>query len=130
MTPEDYINSVVGKPWRNRAEGPEAFDCFGLVIDSFRKVDGVELPQIAGYVDENCDVHRAAAGPLKDGTFRRAQPQDGAIMVAYDGSKVVHVGRVMAGRVIHAKDGNGVMCHSFRSINRMFSRLEYYLPCL
>ena len=49
MTPISWINAVVGKPWVDRADGPDAFDCWGLVVDSYRRIDGVEIEPVAGY---------------------------------------------------------------------------------
>lgn len=126
MTPENYINSVIGKPWVNRAEGPDAFDCWGIVIDSFRKVDGIELPQISGYVDINCETSEAAQQAIDSKNYIKCQPSDGAIMAAFFNDKLVHVGRCLCGRVLHSTEGIGVRADKYSVITRVNQRVEYY----
>ena len=129
MNKEDYINKVIGKPWENRAEGPESFDCWGLVVDSFRKIENIEVPQVDGYADSLCDTDIATIEEIKTGNWRPSQPCDGAVMVAYKNDRPIHVGRVICGGVIHAfgKNGHGsVKWNTFRVINSIFSKVEYY----
>ncbi len=126
MKAEDYINEVVGKPWVNRAEGPDTFDCWGLVIDSFRRVDGVELPQIEGYADLSCATGMAAAEGIGSGAYEKCGPQDGAIMTAFYDDILVHVGRCLCGGVVHAGEGIGVRFNKHRVIKATNQRVEYY----
>lgn len=130
MNATDYVNSVVGKPWVNRAEGPDEFDCWGLVIDSFRKLDGIELPQISGYVDPECKTSVAANEAIISGNYETCKPHDGAIMTAYYGGKLVHVGRCLCGGVVHASEGLGVKFNSYRAIESTNQKVEYYKLCL
>lgn len=130
MNAEEYINSVVGKPWKNRANGPDNFDCFGLVLDSFDRVDGIILPQVPGYSDVNCKTEVAATAELNTGNWVQCGKAEGAMMVSYDASgSPVHVGRVLAGGVLHAlgKNGGGsVKWHNHRIIKTIFRTVKYY----
>ncbi|AUR85556.1 NlpC/P60 family protein [Vibrio phage 1.076.O._10N.286.51.B7] len=126
MKAEDYINSVIGKPWVNRAEGPDAFDCWGLVLDSFRKIDGFELPQIDGYVDTQCKTAKAASEAIDSGSYIKCEPHDGAIMTAFIGKKIVHVGRCLCGGVLHTSEGMGSKFDKYRVINALNQRVEYF----
>lgn len=134
MNTFDYINSVVGKPWVNRAEGPDAFDCFGIVLDSFRQLDHIELPQIPAYQDIHGTTGAGVNAEKQCAHWRRSQPRDGAVMVGYtqvgDAIVATHVGRCLAGGVLHAlgkTDGTGsVQHHSYQLINRLFEKVEYY----
>ena len=126
MNHDDYINSVVGKPWVNRAEGPEEFDCWGIVVDSFRKLDNIELPQISGYTDKDCNTGDAAQEAFDTNNYRKSQPTDGAIMTAFFNGKLVHVGRCLCGGVLHASEGMGVRFDKYRVINKVNQKVEYY----
>jgi hypothetical protein len=42
---------LIGKPWQAGADGPDAFDCLGLVRSIYRDVFGVDIPRV------NCDAH-------------------------------------------------------------------------
>lgn len=126
MTPEDYINSTVGKPWISRAEGPDGFDCWGIVIDSFIKVDGVELPQINGYTDKDCETGIVAQEAFDSKSYIKCQPTNGAIMTSFVGETLVHVGRCLCGGVLHATEGLGVRFDKYRVINATNQTVEYY----
>lgn len=126
MNAETYINSVIGCPWVNRAEGPRSFDCWGIVIDSFRKIDGIELPQIEGYCDTECNTSSAAQEAFDSKSYVKCQPTNGAIMTAFFNDKLVHVGRCLAGGVLHASEGMGVRFDKYRVITATNQRVEYY----
>ena len=49
MTRNEFINKMIGKPWKNRACTLEACDCWGLVVLYFRYVLGTEIHHDAGY---------------------------------------------------------------------------------
>lgn len=103
MSPAEYINKTIGKPWVNRATGPNAFDCWGLVIDSFRRIDGVELPMLDGYLAADTATDIAAAPALADSRFEKCGQEEGAIVCCYDEhGNFAHVGRILAGGVLHA----------------------------
>lgn len=126
MNAESYINDVIGKPWVNRAEGPNEFDCWGLVLDSFRKVDNVELPQLSGYADKACKTGKAASEALLSDAYIKCEPQDGAIMVAIFNGMIVHVGRCLCGGVLHTAEGIGAKFDKHRVIRATNQNVEYY----
>ena len=129
MTINEYINATVGSPWVNRAEGPDAFDCWGLVIDSFRRIDGVEIPQIDGYTDGSCNIGDEAAKQIAGGSWSKATPCDGAVMIIYEHSRIAHVGRCLGGGVLHAfgKNGEGaVKWDTYKALNRRNKNIEYF----
>lgn len=126
MKPEEFCNKSNGKPWENRAEGGGKYDCWGLVIASFRDIEGIELPSISGYSDKGCDVKDAVTSDdLKQ--FKEAQPTDGAIMTVFDNKgKMLHVGRCLCGRVLHSTQAMGVRWETYQAINRRFKNVRYY----
>lgn len=126
MKPEDFCNKANGKPWVNRAEGDQAYDCWGLVLASFREIEGVELPQISGYGDLSLDC-RNAVNNDDLGKFSESQPTNGAIMVVFNNKKqVTHVGRCLCGRVLHSTARMGVKWEPYQTINRTFKNVRYY----
>ena len=126
MTPEDFCNNANGKPWVNRAEGPDSFDCWGLVLASFREIDGIELPSIPGYADKKCSTEQAAK-QVNMSRFNECQPRNGAIMAIFkNNGDLEHVGRCLCGRVLHATSGMGVRWESYQAINRRNNNIRYY----
>jgi len=46
------INDLIGKPFKDKARGPDAYDCYGLVLEVFRR-QGIEIPDYGvGFVTE------------------------------------------------------------------------------
>ena len=130
MTPEDYVNSVVGKPWVRYGNGPDSFDCWGLTVDSFAKIDCIEIKKIDGYDDGYESAAPLAMSELDSGRWRPSQPMDGAVMVVCDKGKPIHFGRCIMGGVLHAygkQDHPGqVRWQSYKSIRRQFRDVTYY----
>lgn len=129
-----WINSVVGKPWVDRSTGPDKFDCWGLVVDSFQRIDGVVLPEVAGY--ESGEPIENIGTTAANGWHEIPDAADGCVFCVYlNNGSMVHVGRVLminkAGfYAVHAagKDGVGqVAAEPLRSIkSRYAGRLKYF----
>lgn len=45
------IEKLIGVPYRHQARGPDAFDCYGLVIHMHRQI-GIELPDVGSPKDQ------------------------------------------------------------------------------
>jgi len=126
ITDVEFCNKTNGKPWVNRAEGPNAYDCWGLVLASFREVDGIELPQVAGYYDKECSTGDALTLDYM-ALFTPCQPVNGAIMAVFDNrGNLQHVGRCLCGRVLHATEGLGVAHHTYQTLNNKYSNIRYF----
>ncbi len=126
ITAAEFCEKTNGKKWENRAEGPLTFDCWGLVLASFREVDGIELPQVEGYADTECKTGDALTNDYMS-KFTESQPCDGAIMAIFDNrANLVHVGRCLCGRVLHATDGMGVRWDTYQSINSRNKNVRYF----
>lgn len=132
----EWINAVVGKPWIDRADGPDSFDCWGLVLDSFRRIDGVELHNVIGY-EEGSPIEVAGIPEQASGRWQKLDKyEDGAVFCCYSVSNVlVHVGRVFlligsGYHAVHARGSEGkgqVAVDDIRALQRLYSsRIEYY----
>jgi len=111
MMAKEFIEHANGKPWANRACGPSSYDCWGLVIASFKEIEGITLPEIASYLD-----YSPTSGAGHDGiNIVKTEISTGAhgdIMLMFDDNgNFQHVGRVFYGSVLHAwghgDDGTG-----------------------
>lgn len=127
MTESEFCEMAIGKPWINRAEGPDAYDCWGLVLDSFRQVDGLELPQIEGYADQNCSTEDAARGAETMRCFVPCRPKNLAIMAVFNNNgDITHVGRCLSGRVLHATSALGIRHDTYRAIINRYPTVRFY----
>src|SRR4051794_1373074 len=46
MTREDYLNSLIGKPWKANAKGPDEFDCWHLCANVRLVLFSHHLPDV------------------------------------------------------------------------------------
>lgn len=56
-----WASPLIGKPWLSCAEGPDAFDCWGLVRWVFEHRHGVSMPRLALNRTDNVPALIAAA---------------------------------------------------------------------
>lgn len=134
-----WVNDVVGKPWQDRADGPNAYDCWGLIVDSFRRVDGIEIEPVPGYQD-GAEINEAGSAEQDSGRWQKIDaPKHGAIACYYDAQgSLIHVGRVvlLQGAGLHVAHAKGsvnspgrVAVDALRSMERLHSmsgRVDYW----
>lgn len=126
MTESEFCDMYVGTPWVNRGESLDGIDCWGLVLQSFREIDGVELPVISGYNDPLTQTEDAVT-PSDLKQFKEAQPTNGAIMCIFNNKgQMMHVGRCLNGRIIHATESLGVRVGTYKKINSKHRNVRYY----
>lgn len=98
------ISDLVGVPFVYGGRGPEAFDCYGLVMECARR-DGVTLPDF-GFASDQALV--AAMMGVTMPQWEPVEPQAGAVVLFRVGRFVCHVGYLLdAGRMIHTWDKSG-----------------------
>ena len=133
MNKIEWIDSVVGKPWVDRADGPDYFDCWGVVLDSFLRVDEKPLHNVEGY--DSGELIETAGAREAQGWPEIESPIDGCVFcVILASGDMIHVGRIFqvgSGLVaVHAagKHGNGqTVAEPIRAIKERFKhRLHYY----
>ena len=119
MTEQEWINQVVGKGWEDRADGPDAYDCWGLVIDFYRRVLDVEVEDIAGYVNGKTGINKGFK--LRSDNWKEAEY--GYVAVCFDGDNANHVGVRVGNRVIHAFGHSGKAGQVFNHTVSQFTRI-------
>lgn len=124
MTHEEFIESAIGKPWVNRADGMNEFDCWGLVVAYYREVLGVTLPI---YLDEDIQV-----GYLREIESGRWVEGQGIVFMSFVDGLPCHCGLVFDNKVLHASgwEGSGqVTLQPLRKIHRLFKDVKIYAYC-
>jgi len=110
-----YID-LIGKPYKANCSGPDYYNCFGLVMEIYRRM-GVELPNVNEIVDfdyKGIDDEFARNLPLY---IKLTSPYPGCI-IAFKMTKefVTHVGVVLDHcNMIHIRRGIGVSITRFDS---------------
>lgn len=115
-----WSDRYLGRPWQNGADGPGAYDCYGLVRAAYRDIRGVDMPIVDtdGLSTKACvrafDAY-ADYGPWQVVT----DMQDMDVVVMGHGKKPHHVGLWIAhgtGFVLHALESTGVCRQSASSL--------------
>lgn len=89
----DWLDDLIGKPYRRGGRGPDAYDCFGLLIEVCRR-SNITLPnEPTGPTPE--DNHRAFLQGVD--LFRKLpQPQDKCmVLLSVDSKLCNHCGFVV-----------------------------------
>lgn len=116
---------LIGRPYRLGARGPEAFDCWGLVVaccpwlpDDWGN-QGPAVRRIIKIIE---------AQGTDDRWQRENEPCAGAVAIFGVGTHATHTGLVWPSltgfRVVHALPGAGVVSHPFPMLERMGLRLK------
>lgn len=147
--------SLIGLPWQAGAQGPDAFNCWGLVVHWHRELHGICMADIAIAVEQADGQQLAAAGhavPLdqasqvqaiaaaaRAGGWRRvprAEPLDGDVaLLRNGGTGGRHVGVVLWANarmcLLHCEGTNsnpmpGVLCEPLDGALRRYTHLELW----
>ena len=132
MTYMQFYNQVFGKPWKDRAVGPEYFDCWGLVVEFYRAVKGVEI-FAQGYASGDISTDEGYSQNQSEWSKSDA-PVDDCLVACFEeieGREVCrHLGIYQKGYCLHAygdnRNGGQVCCHKLEVLKRKFKRLEYW----
>ena len=99
-------SDLVGKPFEPRGEGPEAYDCYGLLRECWRRWHGVELPNVPYAPEIALSAHRAAREALvAEGVrqWRKTEIAAGAALLLSAAGWGAHIGFALSlDRMIHA----------------------------
>jgi cell wall-associated NlpC family hydrolase len=115
-----WAQGYIGKLWRVAADGPDAFDCWGLVVDIQRQLYGRHLETI--YVEpENLRslIKTIQQHPIRQHWHLTDHPQEGDVVLLRQSRHPVHVGvwlGVDGGGVLHCARESGVVFQDKHSL--------------
>lgn len=111
------MRTLLGKPWKPNARGPEAFDCWGLVWWVYREVAGIELPKFVG-IDAK-DTYRVAKQMHESSVmppwYQVEHPQHLDVVGMSSNRIIHHVGLYLQadrGLIFHVAAGGSVIAQS------------------
>lgn len=114
-----WAAQYLGKPWVSGASGPDAYDCYGLILAVYREQYGVDLPLL------NVDATRSLsiAKAMRDYEYGDWQPVDaqceGDVIQMGHARHPHHVGLWLdsdGGRILHSLEGSGVVAQTPASL--------------
>lgn len=116
----DYI----GKSWEIGGRGPDSFDCWGLLMDIYKKRFDIDLPNFEGINLENVMIAaKAIDRNIKNDYWREIKLPIDECAVGLSRNKVMHhVGvylNVDGGKILHCHNGIGCVAQSIQSMKRL-----------
>lgn len=100
-------SDLIGKPFGRMGRGPDAYDCWGLVMEMLRR-DGIQ-PKDYGWADEAVARQAMMQGAIQTHWERLNGPSPGAVALFRIGRFCSHVGYIIEGnKFIHAWEKTGV----------------------
>ena len=127
----DYI----GKPWKAGCGGPDAFDCWGLVVDIYRHrygkalsaipVPEINLKSLIRTIDKHPERHHWEARLLEV----CLKPCEGDVALMRQSRYPIHVGLwvdVDGGGILHCIQGAGVVFQSLPALELIGWKVESF----
>jgi len=116
------LNDLIGRPYRYGARGPAAFDCWGAVLEVRARLGLVTPPDFATRV-LTPEHARAIFHDERPPGWARVEACHGAVAYA---PALAHAGVQIAGRIVHAVRGPGVVAWTLGRWLAEFGELEFY----
>jgi cell wall-associated NlpC family hydrolase len=118
----DQLEDLIGKPYQLGARGPDAYDCWGLCVEIYRR-GGRKLPDFVSEDLSRSQIVRLMSAKAPDiATMRLIEPTDWCF--ACDVHKG-HVGVVFDNRVVHAARGLGVVVQRLADFRTQYPNTEF-----
>lgn len=124
MTDQEFIDSVMFKPYAKPSCGPNTYDCWGLVVDYYKRVKSIEINFY-----EHGDVVKGFMQEMELGVWKEGA---GVVLMAFKEGVPTHCGLLFGKYVLHASGTGGkggigqVTMHPLRYIKRVFGDVKLY----
>ena len=114
-----WASNYIGLPWRRGADGPEAFDCWGLVVFVQGRHFNTIMPHIS---DREFSLRQiAAAVKTHDYAWERTNtPLEGDIVLMARRSVYAHIGvwvNANTGGILHCAERAGVIFSKLNTLS-------------
>ena len=102
------VNDLLGKPYQAHARGPNAYDCYGLVIEVEKRL-GREMPdlykRLADGEDRDFDPHDVSISSQISGIVKTDTPSFGDVVLFFDDKgRIFHTG-------VYLKEDDMIHCN-------------------
>jgi len=127
-----WANQYIGLPWSEGAEGPDAFDCYGLFRVVQRNYFGIDMPPFGEVNRENLlSVIRAIRRNPENRLWEKiGAPEEGCLVKMAKADTPDHLGiwiDVDGGGVLHSTRAHGVCFDDLLNLTTMGWRgITYY----
>jgi len=126
-----WANTYIGAPWVEGAEGPDAYDCYGLLRTVMQTHYGIEMPVVELDRGNVLAVVRAIRRHEENANWEPlAKPEDGCLVKMFRAGDPDHVGIWIdadGGGVLHCNQVDGVAFHGAIDLPMLgWRNIQYY----
>ncbi len=127
-----WANDYIGKPWEESAEGPTAFDCYGLFRTVQRRHYGVDMPIFEDINRKSLlSVIKAIRRNPENNLWAKIEaPEDGCLVKMAKSDTPDHIGVWLdadGGGILHCSQDHGVSFDSLLDLQSMgWRRITFY----
>ena len=112
-----WSENYIGAGWRNGAQGPNDYDCYGLVRAVYATELGIDLPTIPVDARAPLAVRHAMSDHPEYAQWNEVTDfRDFDVALMSCARHPHHVGLFAEGRMLHAVEGAGVVRQSLSSL--------------
>ncbi|MEG3078467.1 NlpC/P60 family protein [Halomonas sp. 5021] len=109
MTLNEFVGQSIGLPFRPHGRGPDAYDCWGLVCEAYRRISGLELDDYGGEYTTLKDIERLKRIFSREcgTTWQRIEsPEPMDVAVIFRRGRAIHAGIYLGdGQIMHVEHG-------------------------
>ena len=134
MENQHWAVPLIGKPWEAGQQGPDAFDCWGLLAWVYQQQFNINLPRISvAEGDLRSQIKAFRAHPEHRHWQQVDTPKEGDALLLRQSRHPIHVGIWIetegeAG-VLHALQGAGVVFQTLNSLKLSSWSIEGVYQC-
>lgn len=111
------VTTYLGKAWVNGGQGPDAYDCWGLVRAIYKNEKSIEIPYFNVDALKPLEVRHAFQETNEYANWREvSEKQDLDVVLLSQASRPHHVGVWFQGKLLHAVEGAGVVWQAENSL--------------
>ena len=127
----NYAKDYIGLEWIPYATGPDAYDCWGLVVHCLKAHYGLSVDRFENVLtDDHKGINRAFLEEAKKPYWKEISiPVEGCIVMMTERKRFFHhIGIFTQDRVLHAKDGSNVALESIGRIKQTgIKQMKFYI---
>ena len=126
-----WAASYVGKPHILGARGPDAFDCWGLLVEIYHTHFQIDLPALPGISAQSAlTIHQEIVAFAKSDWIEVKIPFDGCVVAMSQKKAYHHVGICIFAngkKILHCWEGQNVIVDTFHRLRlKGFKNISYF----
>lgn len=128
MTELEFIQKWLGAPWVDRGDTTDGIDCWGLAVEYYKEIIGIELKAAIDFTN----IETGYLEEVRSGNWVESDsPCKGLVFMCFVGDRPTHCGICLDSRnVLHCpgspSNHGSVSVHSIKAIQKVYGKMRFY----